>query len=109
MFLCSAVRFTTPSTAHCYSSSQVAVTCMAISSDGCRLAAVAADGGVFILLLDSHKAQLEPLVACQLQDAAGPTCCCWDAGEGRRLLVGCSSGVAVEVTVPRPGAVDTHK
>jgi hypothetical protein len=90
--------------------------CLAVSSDGSRVAAVAADGTAFFLLLTSNsssqqqqqqKQQFEPLVACQLGDSSA-TCCCWDAA-GSRLLVGCSSGVAVEVAVPQPGEVDTSR
>jgi hypothetical protein len=83
--------------------------CLAVSSDGCRCAAVAADGGVFILLLDptAQQLQLEPLVACQLGDNS-PACCCWSC-DSSKLLVGCSSGVAAEVSVPQPGAIDTSR
>jgi hypothetical protein len=83
--------------------------CVAVSSDGCRCAAVAADGGVFILQLDptAQRLQLEPLVACQLGDSSA-ACCCW-SGDSSKLLVGCSSGVAVVVSVPQPGAVDTSR
>jgi hypothetical protein len=95
---------------------KVAVVCMALSSDGGRLAAVAADGVMFFLQLPLNAAQgqeqqqqqqLVPLLACQLGDAS-PSCCCWDA-EGSKLLVGCSSGVAIEVSVPQPGTVDTSR
>lgn len=94
---------------------------MAVSSDGSRLAAVAADGSVFFFLLTHHNSssnsdssqpaqqrQMEPLVGSQLGEA-GPTCCCWDV-DGSRLLVGFSSGVAVEVAVPaEPGTLDTSR
>lgn len=92
---------------------KVAVVCMAVSSDGSRLAAVAADGVVFFLQLQLHAAkeqeqqQLVPLLACQLGENS-PSCCCWDA-DGSKLLVGCSSGVAIEVSVPQPGTVDTSR
>jgi hypothetical protein len=89
--------------------------CLAVSSDGSRVAAVAADGTTFFLMLtplsssyqQQQQQQFEPLVACQLGDTSA-TCCCWD-GSGSRLLVGCSSGVVVEVAVPQPGEVDTSR
>jgi hypothetical protein len=92
---------------------QVKVASLAVSTTARSLAAVAEDGAVFFMLLGGHnnqkqqqqQQQFEPLVACQLGDVS-PSCCCWSA-DGIKLLVGCGSGVAVEVTLPAPGTLDT--
>lgn len=109
---CCVGLYNPPCTAQTHHHLQVPVVCLAVSGDGSRIAAVAADGNTFFLLLTPHSSthqqqQFEPLVACQLGDSSA-ICCCWDAA-GSRLLVGCSSGVALEVAVPQPGEVDTSR
>jgi hypothetical protein len=110
---------------------QVPVVSLAVGIDGCRLAALAADGSAFFLLLDAtalqqslattqqqqssgstqqqqqQQQQLAPLVSCQL-GISSVSCCCWYVG-GTKLLVGTSSGVALEVEVPQPGSIDTSR
>jgi hypothetical protein len=76
---------------------------MAVSADGKRLAAVAADCHMFLYEMTAGK--LLPHMASQLPGAR-PASCCWSEN-ARFLLLGCGSGVAVEVDVPLPGSVDT--
>jgi hypothetical protein len=67
---------------------------------------VASDGRVFFLQL-SASAALLPQLSCQLPGSSS-SCSCWSP-DGRCLLVGFSSGVAVELAVPDLGSKDNSR
>ncbi|KAF8073262.1 ABCG35 [Scenedesmus sp. PABB004] len=81
---------------------KAAVVSVAVSPDGSRLAAVASDGRAFFFGVASSTGALAPQLACALP-GSGPACSCWSP-DGARLLVGFSSGVAVEAAPPLAGS-----
>eukprot|EP00879_Flechtneria_rotunda_P013428 GHRR01014020.1.p1 GENE.GHRR01014020.1~~GHRR01014020.1.p1 ORF type:complete len:509 (+),score=176.89 GHRR01014020.1:1264-2790(+) len=86
---------------------KVPITCLALSSDGSKLAAVAENSRIFFFQFQPNDGTLTPQFSCKVP-ASGPTSCSW-SHDGRHLLVGFNTGVAIEVAVPGPASIDTTR
>lgn len=82
------------------------VVALAVSRASARAASVAADGTAFFFDMCSDQ-EWRPVGFCRLQGGI-PTCADW-APCGSRLIVGCATGVLLEVAAPASGDVDSTR